>query len=205
MQPDFIHHFEPAPGESAETLLLLHGTGGSENDLLSLGRKLRPSAALLSPRGKVSERGAPRFFRRIAEGVLDLEDWRTRSADLAAFVAAQCAQHHRNPENLIALGYSNGANIAQGLLLLHPDTLAGAILLRPMFVTDPKPRKALAGKKLLILSGRHDPLMQSGEPEKLLRQYDALGADVTLQMLDASHAPITEDLELARTWLSSSF
>lgn len=202
MSTEFIHQFEPAPGDSSTTLLLLHGTGGNERDLLPLGRKLSPEAALLSPRGQVSERGAPRFFRRIAEGVLDLDDWRTRSADLAAFVEAQCAQHRRKPENLIALGYSNGANIAQGLLLLHPEVLTGAILLRPMFVTQPEPRPCLAGKKLLILSGRHDPLMQPGEPQKLLEQYHSLGADVRLHTLEASHALTPEDLRLAGEWLA---
>src|SRR6201981_1173811 len=126
--PDFIHEF--VPGTSNRTLLLLHGTGGNERDLIALGRELDPNAALLSPRGKVLENGMPRFFRRLAEGVFDLEDLEHRTNELADFVAA-AAQHYGFPsDNLVAVGYSNGANIAAGMLLLRPEALPTAILFR---------------------------------------------------------------------------
>src|SRR6266487_4559065 len=123
LQPDFIHEF--VPGISNRTLLLLHGTGGNERDLIPLGHELDPNAALLSPRGQVLENGMPRFFRRLAEGVFDLDDLRRRTGDLAAFVAAASEAYHFDPRRVIAVGYSNGANIAAGLLLLHPQVLAG--------------------------------------------------------------------------------
>lgn len=203
MTEEFIHHFEPAPGGAEDTLLLLHGTGGNEQDLVPWGSQLRPDAALLSPRGQVSERGAPRFFRRVAEGVLDLEDWRTRSTDLAEFVRKKTAALNRSTDHLIALGYSNGANIAQGLLLLQPDVLAGAILIRPMFVTDPEPAQSLAGKRILILSGQYDPLMPAGDPERLLNQYRKRGADVRLETIPAGHEPTGEDFHHIVDWFAN--
>src|SRR4249919_1781969 len=138
-QPDFIHDF--VPGSSLRTLLLLHGTGGNERDLIPLGRELDPNAALLSPRGKVLERGMPRFFRRLAEGVFDLDDLKFRAAELAAFVAAAAAHYRFDPARVVAMGFSNGANIASSLLLLSPGTLKAAALFSPMvpFVPDPLP------------------------------------------------------------------
>src|SRR5499433_2520532 len=135
-QPYFIHEF--VPGDSDRTLLLLHGTGGSERDLIPLGRELDPNASLLSPRGKVLENGMPRFFRRLAEGVFDLDDLRQRTHDLAAFVAAASEAYQFDPRRVIAVGYSNGANIAASLLLLHPETLAGAVLFHAMVPLIPE-------------------------------------------------------------------
>src|ERR1700726_3001205 len=114
-QPDFIHEF--VPGSSERTLLLLHGTGGNERDLIPLGRELDPSASLLSPRGKVLESGMPRFFRRLAEGVFDLEDLTRRTHELADFVTAAAQRYKIDMEKMIAVGYSNGANIAASILL----------------------------------------------------------------------------------------
>ena len=128
--PDFIHKF--IPGTSGRTLLLLHGTGGNESDLLPLGRALDPAAALLSPRGKILEHGMPRFFRRLAEGVFDEKDLILRTHELADFIAAAAVKYGFDPKQLIAVGYSNGANIAASTLLLRPGTLAGAALLRGM-------------------------------------------------------------------------
>src|SRR5436190_17898887 len=127
-QPDFIHEF--VPGASNRTLLLLHGTGGNERDLISLGRELDSSAALLSPRGKALENGMPRFFRRLAEGVVDLEDLQKRTHELADFVAAAADRYDIDNKNIIAVGYSNGANIAASVLLLRPEALCSAILFR---------------------------------------------------------------------------
>src|SRR5438046_1466021 len=136
LRPDFIHDF--VPGSSSRTLLLLHGTGGNERDLIPLGRELDPNAALLSPRGKVLENGMPRFFRRLAEGVFDLEDLKYRTNELADFVAAAAQHYGFASDNLIAVGYSNGANIAAAMLLLRPEILHGAVLFRAMVLLVPK-------------------------------------------------------------------
>src|SRR5215469_529887 len=126
--PDFIHEF--VPGSSNRTLLLLHGTGGNERDLIALGRQLDSNAALLSPRGKVLENGMPRFFRRLAEGVFDLEDLQFRTNELAEFVIATGQHYGFSSDNLVAVGYSNGSNIVASMLLLRPEILSHAILFR---------------------------------------------------------------------------
>src|ERR1700693_6385261 len=151
---DFIHKF--VPGTSGRTLILLHGTGGTESDLIDLGRGLDPEAALLSPRGKVLEDGMPRFFHRLAEGVFDTEDVKRRAQELADFVAA--ARKTYGIANPIALGFSNGANIAAAMLLLRPETLAGAVLLRPMAPLEPATPPDLKGVPVLMLSGGDDPM-----------------------------------------------
>src|SRR5262249_11765205 len=148
----FSHRF--VPGERAETrpLLLLHGTGGNEDDLLPLGRMVAPGAALLSPRGKVLEQGMPRFFRRLAEGVFDEDDVRARAHELADFVAA--AREHYRIGAPVALGYSNGANIAAAVMLLRPEALAGGILLRAMVpLAKLEAKEGLSGKAVLVVSG----------------------------------------------------
>src|SRR5213592_3033744 len=126
LQPDFIHEF--VPGTSERTLLLLHGTGGNERDLIPLGRELDATAALLSPRGKVLENGHPRFFRRLAEGVFDMEDLKQRTDELADFVVAATERYHIAAGKMVAVGYSNGANIAASILLRRPGILQRAVL-----------------------------------------------------------------------------
>ncbi|MGH7713946.1 MAG: alpha/beta hydrolase, partial [Gemmatimonadaceae bacterium] len=124
----FIHRYVVGSGPAAATtLLLLHGTGGNEDDLLDLGHALAPGASLLSPRGKALERGAPRFFRRLAEGVFDQQDLALRTDELVAFISAAATEYRFDPGNVIAVGYSNGANIAASVLLRHPETLASAV------------------------------------------------------------------------------
>src|SRR5215472_4934835 len=135
-QPDFIHEF--VAGKSNRTLLLLHGTGGDERDLIPLGHELDSNASLLSPRGKVLENGRPRFFRRLAEGVFDLEDLQKRTHELADFVNSAADRYDMDNKNIIAVGYSNGANIAASTLLLRPETFAGAILFRSMVPLEPE-------------------------------------------------------------------
>jgi len=130
IQPDFLHEF--VPGNSSRTLLLLHGTGGNEQDLLPLGRELDPNASLLSPRGKILENGTPRFFRRLAEGVFDLEDLKTRTNELADFVSAAVRHYKLDADHIVGVGYSNGANIAASMLLLRPEIMHAAILFRAM-------------------------------------------------------------------------
>src|SRR6476661_9607114 len=126
MSPDFIHEF--VPGKSERTLFLLHGTGGNERDLIPLGRELDPNAALLSPRGRILENGMPRFFRRLAEGVFDLEDLKLQTDELTRFIDAASEKYGLEAGKIIAVGYSNGANIAASVMLTYPNVLAGAIL-----------------------------------------------------------------------------
>lgn len=198
----FEHFFQPAADKTSKTLVLLHGTGGSEHDLIRLGRQIAPGAALLSPRGKISEGGARRFFRRFAEGVLDIEDWKEQSHDLAAFIQASAKKHGLDTTQLYALGYSNGANIALGLLLLHPELLAGAALLRPMFITDDLAAADLSGKKVLLLSGEHDPLVPHEQILKLHSQLKYKHADIELHRLNAGHPLVEEDLKLSIEWFN---
>jgi len=198
----YIHRFEPATQAGTPPLLLLHGTGGNENDLLQVGRQLAPGSALLSPRGDVSEHGMPRFFRRFAEGVFDLEDVARRTQGLANFVRDAAGQYGFAPDRLTALGYSNGANIAASLLLLRPETLAGAVLLRPMVVLQPKQLPDLRGKRIAIISGRHDPIVPVDQPETLAAMFRDAGAEVELHWLETGHQLSGADLRLAGQFLS---
>ncbi|MFZ5493901.1 MAG: alpha/beta hydrolase [Verrucomicrobiota bacterium] len=197
----YIHRFEPASAPGAAPLLLLHGTGGNEHDLLPLGRQLAPGAALLSPRGDVSEHGMPRFFRRFAEGVFDLDDVAKRTHALADFIAAAAAQYGLDASNLTALGYSNGANIAASLFLLRPESLAAAVLLRPMVVLEPPAVPDLRGKRLLLLSGRHDPIVPSDHPPRLAAQFRNAGAEAALRWLETGHQLTAADLAHAGAFL----
>jgi len=203
MTPLAYHHrFEPGTDSAAPPLLLLHGTGGDENDLLPVGRKLSPGSALLSPRGDVLEHGQPRFFRRFAEGVFDLADVEKRTHALADFVAAAAQRYGFAPDRLIALGFSNGANIAASLLLLRPETLAGAVLLRPMVVLEPAKVPDLSGKAVLISSGNADPIVPNDHPVRLAQMFRDAGASVTLQTHAAGHGLVPADFAAARKFLS---
>lgn len=198
----FQHFYRPATAPLPYSLLLLHGTGGDEHDLVPLADAIAPSAGLISPRGQVIENGSPRFFRRFAEGVLDVDDWRERSQALADFVASISAQHSISPSGLFAVGYSNGANIAQGLLLLRPEVLAGAILFRPMFITDDVPAKDLSGRPILLLGGSHDPIVPPEDLSQIAQQFEKRGAHVTVKTVQASHGLVQADVVLAQEWLA---
>jgi len=198
-QPDFIHEF--VPGSSSRTLLLLHGTGGNERDLIPLGRELDPNAALLSPRGKVLENGMPRFFRRLAEGVFDLEDLQNRTLELADFVAAAAQHYGFASDNVIAVGYSNGANIAASLLLLRPETLSAAILFRAMVPLIPETQPNLSSTRVWIGAGDQDPIVPASETKRLAELLRRAGADVTIRFAKAGHGLTNDDLEAARHWL----
>lgn len=202
----FVHIHVPPSRPGAPTLLLLHGTGGDENDLLPLGRALDPGAGLLSLRGKVLEHGMPRFFRRIAEGVFDLEDLRVRTAELAAFIPEAAAAYGFDRERLIAVGYSNGANIALSLLLSPAPALGGAVLLRAMapYEPDPVPGRPLAGTRVLIREGRTDPYIPVEQGTRVADLVRSRGADVTLQILEGGHGLEREDLDAARAWLTGA-
>jgi phospholipase/carboxylesterase len=198
----FIHAYEPGSGDSTRTtLLLLHGTGGNETDLVPLGRMIAPGATLISPRGKVLENGMPRFFRRLAEGVFDVEDLKFRTAELAEFIDAAANSYGLDREAIVAVGFSNGANIASSLLLSDPQMLSGAILFRAMvpFETDDLPD--LSGKRVLISAGQTDPLIPQDQTEVLASMLDSASADVTLKWLPTGHGLTREDVEMAREWL----
>jgi phospholipase/carboxylesterase len=197
----FIHRFEPAATAGSPPLLLLHGTGGDENDLLGLGRMISPTSALLSPRGRVLEHGMPRFFRRLAEGVFDEEDVRRRAQELGEFVVEARKQYGIAAP--VAVGFSNGANIAAALLLLKPDVLAGAILLRAMVPLSAPPTAELSGKPVLLLSGQADPIVPASNSTKLASLLAHAGATVIHRVLPAGHQLSQPDLTLARDWIGN--
>jgi phospholipase/carboxylesterase/glyoxalase family protein len=199
----FVHQFVPADdGDSGVTLLVLHGTGGNENDLLPLGRALLPGAALLSPRGQVLENGMPRFFRRFAEGVFDVEDLKARTDDLATFIDAAAARYKFKENKLVAVGYSNGANIAASLLLSHPHHLAAAVLFRAMVPFQPDIVRDLSRVSVLIGAGRTDPIVGPDAPEQLADILRLAGAEVSLFWHNGGHQLGTDDVEAARRWLN---
>ncbi|AFU60048.1 phospholipase/carboxylesterase family protein [Candidatus Nitrososphaera gargensis Ga9.2] len=206
----FVHRYvPPAKGTAARkqtttTLLLLHGTGGNEDDMLPLGQALDPDAALLSPRGKILEAGmTPRFFRRLAEGVFDIDDLKYRTHELADFVEAASCAYGFDEGNVLAVGYSNGANIAASTLLLRPKTLSGAILFRAMVPLVPDKLPDLSGKRIFMSSGLRDPIVPRQEAEKLSKLFEQSGATiVTLKwQKNAGHELTDDDIQSARQWL----
>ena len=199
-QPDFIHEF--ISGSSNRTLLLLHGTGGNERDLIPLGRELDPTAALLSPRGKVLENGMPRFFRRLAEGVFDLEDLKNRTNELADFVTAAAQHYGFAADKVVAVGYSNGANIAASMLLLRPEILSAAILFRAMVPLVPETQPNLSSVRVWIGAGTDDPIIPTSETKRLAELLRKAGADVTIRHFPAGHGLTMADVEAARDWLT---
>lgn len=186
-------------------MLALHGTGGNEHDLVPVARAIAPGAAVLSPRGKVLERDHARFFRRLAEGVFDLEDLTRRTHELADFVSAATAHYRLDPRRIVAVGFSNGANIASSLLLLRPGTLAGAVIFRGMVPIVPDPLPALKGAPVLVSNGQRDQLVSPQETERLAALLDAAGAKVTLVWQPSGHDLTPGDVPRAKTWVDASF
>ena len=205
MPLNFRHVFDPGTNPAAPPLLLLHGTGGTEHDLLALGRAVSPGSALLSPLGKVSEHGAARFFARLAEGVFDPDEITRRTHELADFIAAAGQEYALDFSRLVAVGLSNGANIAAALLLLRPIVLGGAVLLRPMVVIDrPAPPHSLDGKRVLIASGTADPIISADHPLRLAAHLRAGGAEVTLHTPPAGHRLTQSDVTAAQDWFTKN-
>ena len=200
----FIHRYDPPADQTAggPTLLLLHGTGGDETSLVSLGQTLAPNAGLLSPRGKVSEGGAPRFFRRLAEGVLDQEDLEFRTTELARSIASAATAYRFDAGRVVAVGFSNGANIAASLLFRHPGTLHGAALLSPMLPFEPESLPDLAGTRVFIGAGQADPLVPIDQVEALASLYEAANAEVSLHWEAGGHQITRAEIDAARTWLN---
>ncbi len=201
----FAHRFLPAKEASAFfVLLLLHGTGGNEDDLLDLGRQLLPEAALLSPRGKILENGMPRFFRRLAEGVFDEEDLVHRTNELADFVEAAAKQYQFELSRVVAVGYSNGANVAASMLLLRPEILSAAVLFRAMVPLIPEKLPNLSGRPVFLAAGRHDPIIRPENTEHLAAMLTEAGAVVSLKWSEGGHQLSTAELEEAARWLPTA-
>ncbi|HEV7595182.1 MAG TPA: alpha/beta hydrolase [Gemmatimonadaceae bacterium] len=199
----FVHRFLPAADKaSAETLIVLHGTGGDENDLIGIGQAIAPGAAILSPRGNVLENGAPRFFKRLAEGVFDPEEVRSRAEELAGFIRAAISHYALNPERIFAMGYSNGANIASTVMLIDPELLRGAILFRPMLVLETDGRSDLSGRGVLISAGQLDPIAPVKSVVRLVELFEACHAEVTLKWQEAGHNLLPGEVREAAKWLA---
>jgi len=216
-QLGFIHRFIPPNKISGSrtrehvtkgkqvliTLLLLHGTGGSEEDMLPLGQQIAPEAAILSPRGKVLENGMPRFFRRLSEGVFDLEDLKFRTYELADFVEQASRVYRFNLQHVIAVGYSNGANIATSELLLRPELISAALLFRAMVPLVPETLPDLTNKYIFMSSGLYDPIVPKQETERLYVLFIKAGAKVSLNWQNSGHELIMKEVENAEEWLHS--
>lgn len=200
---DFVHRWEPR-ASSTRTLLLLHGTGGDENDLIQLGEMLDPTANLLSPRGQVLEHGMPRFFRRLAEGVFDLEDLTARTHGLADFVQGAAETYGFPLDGVTAVGFSNGANIAASMLLLRPGVVRQAILLRAMVPLEPNPLPDLTGTRVFLAAGERDPIIPPANTERLAGLLQSAGADVTLRWSPVGHQLTRDDVDASREWLLPS-
>ena len=201
---DFVHvHVPPTDAAETRTVLLLHGTGGNERDLLDLGTAVAPGARLLGVRGQVMEAGMPRFFRRIAEGVFDEADIVRRAADLAAFVPAAASTYGFDSAQVVALGYSNGANIAAAMLLLHPGVLSAAVLFRSMVPLAPAHSPEPRATPVLIANGQVDPIIPRTNAERLVALLQDAGADVTLHWEPVGHALTPADVARARAFMAA--
>lgn len=205
---DFIHRFISANSKakkSSLTLLLLHGTGGTEDDLIPLGNELTPDASILSVRGKVLENGMPRFFRRLEEGVFDLEDLKMRTDELADFILKSSSIYDFDLKRLVAVGYSNGANIGASVLLRRPEVLAGAILFRAMVPFIPDVLPDLSKKFIILLEGMRDPIVSKQEAESLLKIFNKAHSNVTIKWQGSGHSLTQEDIDSAKEWLEINF
>jgi predicted esterase len=199
----FEHRYEPGDA-SGTTLLVFHGTGGNERDLIPLGRDLAPGAAILSPRGKVLEHGMPRFFRRLAEGVFDHEDLLFRTHELDDFIEEAATEYNFDKSKLTAVGYSNGANIAASLILLHPGLIKAAVLLRSMVPFEPKVMPDLSEMPVFMAAGRMDQMITPDNTQRLAEILTESGAKVDLRWRDTGHGLTYEEIQEAKEWLAQN-
>ena len=199
----FVHRFLPAKeSASGESLVVLHGTGGDENDLIGIGQAVAPGAAILSPRGNVLENGAPRFFRRLAEGVFDPKEVRSRGEELARFIRAAISSYGLDSSRVHALGYSNGANIASTVMLIEPGLLQSAVLFRPMLVFEPEKQNDLSGSSVFISAGRMDPIVPVSSVERLAELFEASHAEVTMKWQLVGHNLVPSEVREAADWFA---
>ena len=199
----FIHRFEAAgDSPSGDTLIVLHGTGGDENDLIGIGQAIAPGAAIVSPRGNVLENGAPRFFKRLAEGVFDPKEVRSRAEELARFIRAAVVTYRLDPARVFSLGYSNGANVASTVMFVEPGVLQGAILFRPMLVYEPTVRNDLSGSTVFISAGRMDPIVPPASVERLVQVFESAHAEITLKWQLTGHSLAPNDVREASEWFA---
>jgi predicted esterase len=198
----YIHTYEPGQGEGQDaTLFLLHGTGGDEDALSGLGRMLLPGANQLRPRGNVREQGMARFFRRFAEGILDIDDLKQRTNELADFLLRASEVYGFDGRQVIVAGFSNGANIASSMLLLRPEVLRAAILLHPMFTFEPQSLPDLRSKPIFIGAGRFDPLVPSAQTEQVADLFKRAGAPLQLFWHNGGHEVSLEEVKAAKAWI----
>ncbi len=200
-----IHIYEKGTNPSAPTLLLLHGTGGTERDLAGVGRMISAGSSQLGVRGNVSENGMARFFRRLSEGVFDEEDLIFRTGELSEFLDEAAGQYGFDRRNVVAVGYSNGANIAASMMFHRKDALRGAVLLHPMV-----PRRGIAlpdlqSVQVFIGAGRNDPLCPPAESEELTGLLQEAGADVYLHWENNGHQLSRSEIEHAAAWFDGRF
>lgn len=203
---EIMHAFiEPQHADTPDfTVVALHGTGGDEHDLVPLAQRIARGAAVISPRGSVIENGMNRFFRRLAPGVFDEQDIMQRANELADFLLEAAARYHRSADHLVALGYSNGANIAAAMLLLRPELFSKAILLRPMLPLNAALPGQLEGKEILVLRGASDNVIPAQSTDQLIRTLRAAGAQVDVIEIAAGHELTEADVAVARHWLEKA-
>ncbi len=199
----FLHVFIPGRDVGGKVLLLLHGTGGNENDLLTLGQMIDERAVILAPRGKVLENGMPRFFRRLGEGVFDVDDLVFRTNELADFIEKASEKYAFSLRSVTAAGYSNGANIAASLLLLRPEVVKSAALLRPMIPLIPSKVPDLSETKVFISGGRYDKMIPQDKTLELKEYLQKAGANVKINWEDATHVLVEGDIVKTKNWLRS--
>ena len=198
----FIHQFVPERGANSPVLLLLHGTGGDENDLIPLGQELLPGAAMLTVRGKVLENGMPRFFRRLAEGIFDLEDLKRRTEELARFIEDARREYGLHDNRIVAVGYSNGSNIAASLILREPRLLSGAVLFRAMVPFTPEAVPDLRGIPIFLSAGKGDPIVPAENTGRLAAMLESGGAEVFVHWHSGGHELGQDDVAAARLWIA---
>ena len=201
---EFRHEFERplVDKDDGSTIVSLHGTGGDERDLVELARAISEEAAILSPRGKVSENGMTRFFQRSAEGVPDENDVVRRTHELADFISSATRRYGRNPEHLVAMGYSNGASIAAAIILLRPEIFNRAILFRPMMPLRNIELPDLTDTRVLILKGLNDDVIPGESTDRLVDALNRAGAAVDVVESPAGHEVTAGDLDTASRWVS---
>lgn len=199
------HIFQQGSDTNAPVLLLLHGTGGNERDLLPLAQIISPSSSVLSVRGNVLENGMPRFFRRLAEGVFDEEDLIFRTKELNDFLDQAAAEHQFDRSNIVAVGYSNGANIAGSLLFHYKDALRGAILHHPMVPRRGIELPQLSSIPVFMGAGKNDPISPAQETEELNQLLSAAGASVELHWEHFGHQLSPSEVDAAAKWFQRNF